>query len=103
MLNWISLISLLQWKQNKQYYEKDVLEKNEILRNLSEGYDNEKTANTKLISENEELRNQKFNLKKENERLKVIIRELEYEVSKNVTHVAKVHSPKMVKNENIDE
>lgn len=57
-------------------YEKDVAQKNEILSNLSQAYEKEKTTNAILLLKDEELRTTNESLRKYNQNLKVRIDEM---------------------------
>ncbi|CAG9863327.1 unnamed protein product [Phyllotreta striolata] len=63
-----------QWESSRQHYEEHLEENEEIIKNLIEGYNNEKSVNSKLIEKNSALKEENASLRA---KLELINKELE--------------------------
>lgn len=80
---------IFQWKEAKERFEKDLVEKNEVLFNLRRAHENEQTVQMKITDQKEKLQNFHESLKQQNEALVTNLKLLE---ESNVTNKLVEHN-----------
>lgn len=98
---------MFQWHASQASYQKDMKEKNELLANLCEQYEQEKSINVKLIFQTEELRSTIKKLEQNNENLHLEVQKFtdkksNEQTSSVETFITLPHDEKEIKTEIIE-